>query len=75
MDLEDATSDEKSGNGGSACKVIFTCIWDIHFAFSEILLLFIRLVFHFRNTRRTGTLSQKLKKQAVPLVSAVFVSF
>ena len=63
------TSAEKSGNGGSACKVIFTCIWDIYYAFGEILLLFIRLVFHFQNTRRVGTLSEKLK-QAVPMVSA-----
>ena len=56
MVLEDVTSAEKSGNGGSACKVIFTCIWDIQYAFSEILLLFIRLVFQFRNTRGAGTL-------------------
>ena len=32
------------------------------------------LVFHFRNTRRVGTLSKK-SEQAVPMVSAVFVAF
>ena len=32
------------------------------------------LMFHFRNTRKEGTLSEKLK-QALPMVSAVFVSF
>ena len=40
MDLEDVTNDD----GGSACKVNITCIWNIYYAFSEILLLSIRLI-------------------------------
>ena len=40
MDLEDVTS----ADGESVCKVIVTCICDIHYAFTVILLLFIRLI-------------------------------